>query len=315
MEEIIQKVKSANSVAVLSHVNEDPDTLGSCFAFAAVLRNMGKKAVVYVSGSIEKRLEFIGGGYEEYSPKVSYDHDLCVCLDCGDLGRLGERKRLFDSIENTVSIDHHYSNTLFADMNYVEGDASSTGEILYMFFEKLGVEITPEIARYLYIAICSDTGCFKFSNVSSKTMHIAGNLLECGIDNADISRRLFECDSLNAVMLKAEVTQSIESYYDGKLKLVVMTEALRRKYQIREKDLPSAVDIPRMIEGTEVAVCLKEQIGGVRVNLRANGSSDVSVVASKFGGGGHKKAAGCTVIGASMDEIKEKVVKECEYII
>ncbi len=315
MEKVIEKIMSARSAAILPHVNEDADALGSCFALAGVMRSMGKKAVVYVNGTVEGRLSFMGSEYEEYVPGKKYEHDLCVCLDCGDLGRIGGRRELFDAIGNSVNIDHHYTNTNFADENYVDGSASSTGEILYRLLKNAGIEITKETARRLYTAICSDTGCFKYSSVSPETMRAAAELIETGIDHAEIARLLFDCETLEAAKLKAEATEKMESFYGGKLRIVTMPEGMCGRYGIAVEDAPNLVDIPRTIVGTEIAVCIKELEDEVRVNLRSNGEADVSIIAAKLGGGGHKKAAGCTVKNASADGVKEEIIKECGYLI
>ena len=315
MEKIISKIHNSKSIAVLTHINEDPDTLCSCFAFVKAVRAMGKTANIYVSGEIEKRISFIGNDYEIYNPDAQYEHDLCVCIDSGDLSRIGERKKLFYEIGNTINIDHHYSNPCYADENYVDGDASSAGEIIYRLLEQMNVEITKEIATDLYTAICSDTGCFKYSNVSSKTMYTAGKLLEKDINNAEIARLLFDCESLTSVKIKAEATEKMESYYGGKVRCVSMTRDMYERYGVSEADAPNLVDIPRTVEETEIAICFKEQEGKIRISLRSNGACDVSLVAEKFGGGGHKKAAGCTIEGSALDEIKGKVIKECESLI
>ncbi len=314
MKNIISKLNTAESMIILTHINEDPDALGSSFALAQAMRSIGKKANVCVSGKIEKRLDFMGSDYEIYNPNKTYDYDLCVCVDCGDIDRLGERKKVFDSIGNTISIDHHYSNTYYAGENYVEGDASSAGQIIYKLLKEMKLTITKEIAVQLYTAICSDTGCFKYSNVSSETMYAAGELIGYDINHAEIARLLFESEPLWAVELKAEVSSNITSCYDGKLRIVTAEKSLYEKYNIPEEDIPNLVDIPRMIENTEVAVCLKEQADGVRVNLRSNGDFNVSELAAKFGGGGHKKAAGCTLKDMSLNKIKEIIIKECSYL-
>ena len=313
--QISQKLSLAKSIAILTHINEDPDTLGSCFAMAAALRSMGKDAVIYVSGKIEKRLEFMGHDYVIYTPGDTPEHDLCLCIDCGDIGRIGERKAIFDSVGTTINIDHHYSNTRFADVNYIDGDASSAGELVYRFLKSEGICITEYIANQLYTAICSDTGSFKYSNTSPQTMLAAGELLGFGIDNAEISRLLFDCESESDALLKAEVTQNMESFCGGKIRLVTMPKKLYEKYGMSAEDAPNLVDIPRRIENTEIAVCLKEQEDGIRVNLRSNGSCDVSAVAAALGGGGHKKAAGCRMEMTSMEKVKERIVKECAYLI
>ena len=312
MEAVIEKIKNAKSVAVLTHVSEDPDALGSAFAFCAVLRKMGKTAVCYVSAKPQERHMFIGGEYVIYDKEKTYDHDLCLCLDCGDIKRLGDRIKLFKEIGNTANIDHHKTNTMFADVNYVEGETSSTGEILFKVFRKMGVEIDDEIARFLYIAICSDTGCFKYSSVTPDTLKIAADLLGYDFDAAEIARLLFDTDSLSVTKFKAELMSNIESYADGKISLVRMTADMYDKYGIPEAEAPNGVEIPRRIEGTEIAVCVKEKNGRIEISLRSNGLADVAEIAEHFGGGGHRAASGCKLTGKTMDEAANEIIAVCE---
>lgn len=312
MQAVIDKIMNAKSIAVFPHVNEDPDALGSCFAFKKVMQLMGKEATMYVSGKVEARLAFIGSDYVMYSEGIEHNHDLCVCLDCGDLDRLTERKAMFEEIGNTVNIDHHFTNTLFADANYVDGKAAATSEILFELFEKMGIKLNAEIARDLYTAISSDTGCFKYSNVTPKTMRTAASLLEYGFDHAEVARLLFDSETLETAKLKAEITESIQTYAGGRIKLVVTDENAGEKYGIHKEDLPNLVDIPRRIEGTEIAACIKHIEGGFRLNLRSNGDADVAKVAMKFGGGGHIKAAGATLKFDTAEEALRAVVAECE---
>ena len=315
MRDVIEKIKNAMSVAILPHKNEDPDALGSCFAFMKVMKSMGKEARVYVSEVPEKRLAFIGSEYEVYDASKTYSHDLCVCIDCGDLQRIGEREKLFNEIGASVNIDHHYTNTNFADANYVDGNASAAGEILYMLFGEMGVTIDKETAELLYIAICSDTGGFKYSNTTPRTMRICAELMEYGFDHSEVARLLFDRQSFAAARMCAEVTLSIKSYEDGKIKLVTIPDDLYEKYDIAVKDAPNMVDIPRRIEGTEVAVCIKHQDGDIRVNLRSNGDADVSKVAVKFGGGGHVRAAGCSIDAKTLEEAEEKIVAALKEVL
>lgn len=310
MQGVIDKINKAKSVAVFPHVNEDPDALGSCFAFAKMMRKLGKTATVYVSGPVEARLAFIGQDYVLYDGNT-HSHDLCACLDCGDIDRLTERKKMFGEINNSINIDHHFTNTLFADANYVDGKASAAGEILYRLFREMNAPIDDSIAKDLYIAICSDTGCFKYSSVSPQTMHIAAELLEYDFDHAEAARLLFDSETLSAAKLKAEVTEGICECADGKIKYVLVDENIGRKYNIKKEDIPNLVELPRRIENTEIAVCLKKTDDGIRVNLRSNGAANVAKVAMAFGGGGHVKAAGATVHMSSMEEAQEAVLEAC----
>lgn len=311
MQNVIEKINAAKSIAIITHINEDPDTLGSCFAFAKMMRKMGKKSTIYVSGKIEDRLSFMGQDYVTYKQGMTHNHDLCACLDCGDLQRIGERKALFEEIGNSINIDHHFTNTLFADANLVDGKASAAAEIITELFKEMGLELDNEIARDLYTAICSDTGCFKYSSVTPKTMRIAADLLEYDFDHAEIARLLFDTESLAAMQFKAEVSGTIKSYAGGKISLVTADEKDGERYGIAPEDIPNLVEIPRRVEGTEIAVCIKKTAGGYRINLRSNGEADVAAVATALGGGGHKKAAGGTIKADSMGEAEKTVIAEC----
>lgn len=309
MKTVIEKLKNAKSVAILTHIVEDGDCIGSALALKKVLEGMGKAAIVYVSAKVEERLDFLGNDYIIYSPERLSEHDLCVCVDCADVKRLGERAEILEKIPATVNIDHHYTNTMYADVNYVEGDASSTGEVIYKFIKEMGVEPDSQIAAYLYAAICSDTGSFKFSNTSPQTMRIAADLLEYDIKHDEIARRLFDTFTLDEIHLKAELMAGVESYCDGKVSLVAFEEELIAKYGIAEENIPSVVDIPRSVEGTEIAVALKRINGEVRANLRSNSDVNVAEIAAQFGGGGHVKAAGFRVKNAEIDDVRKRVIE------
>ncbi len=311
MKAVADKITAAETVAILTHVNEDPDTLGSCFAFKKMMTKLGKKAEIYVSGKVEERLSFMGSDYIIYDESMKKRYDLCACIDCGDAQRIGSRKSLFNAADATINIDHHYTNTNFADANLVNGGASSAAEILTELFAYMKLDLDDAIAADLYTAICSDTGCFKFSSVTPKTMRMAADLLEYNFDHAEIARLLFDTESLAAARLKAEITGGIKSYADGKITLVTADEKDGEKYGIAPEDIPNLVEIPRRIEGAEIAVCVKKTSSGYRVNLRSNGDADVSGAAAAIGGGGHKKAAGGTIHAASMEDAEKIIIDEC----
>lgn len=312
MQSVIEKIKNANSIALLTHINEDPDTLGSCFAFKRMMEKIGKQAVIYVSGPIESRLAFIGSDYIVIDDCKDIRHDLCVCLDCGDEGRIGERYAMLAKMGASVNIDHHFTNTYYADVNYVDAKAAAVGEIIYELFKAMDLPLDDETARCLYIAVSSDTGSFKYSNTTPKTMRIAADLLEFNFDHSEIARLLFDSEAIESAKLKAEITSNIKSYADGKIKAVITDEAIGEKYGIDKKDIPNLVDIPRRIEGTEIAVCIKRTDNGFRINLRSNGESDVSAAASELGGGGHVKAAGALLHCDSAEEAEETVIDACK---
>ncbi len=314
MNRIIEKINSAQSIAVLGHINEDPDSMGSCFAFAHMLRKIGKAVTVYVSAEPEKRLAFMGKDYVIYSGDAK-EYDLCAVLDCGDIERLGERRAIFDKAKSTISIDHHHTNTYFAQENYVDGDAPAAAELLCRLFREMKLTLDDEAAKQLYTALSSDTGGFRFSNVTPVTMREAADLLEFDFDHAEVSRLLFDSDTFEEIRFKADVMQGIKTYADGKICLVSVNDEMIKRSGISEKQIPNVVDIPRRVVGCEIAVALKKQEDEIRVNLRSNGDADVSKVALRFGGGGHIKAAGCGVKTQDIKEAERLVVEACIEVL
>ena len=209
-------------------------------------------------------------------------------------------------------MDHHLTNTNFADANYVDGKAAAAGEILYAYLKKWALNwimILPRICirRYVPIRVALSTVTLRL-----KTMRTAANLLEYDFDHAEVARLLFDSESLAAAKLKAEITGNIREYADGKIKAVITDEKIGAKYGMGKEDIPNLVDIPRRIEGTEIAVCIKRTNNGFRLNLRSNGKADVAEVAMKFGGGGHIKAAGATLDFDSTEKAERAVIDACK---
>ena len=314
MEDIIKLIKNAKSAVILPHISADGDAIGSCQAMRCVLSDMGINAVIYAEETVEERLYFIANGVRVYNGDT-IDYDTCIVLDCGDEDRLGTRKELLSMAKTVINIDHHRTNTGFGDASLVVSDASATGEVLYNLFRTMGVTLNSDIAGYLYTAICSDTGGFAYSNVSQDTFKIASELVSHNIKHWEISRLLFDCVDMKSELLKAELTKDIRSYYGGKVRTVVISREFADKFNVDPKELEGLVDLPRRIRGTEIAVALKELDDKIRISLRSNGDSDVSEIALKFGGGGHIKAAGCSILDVTIDEAEKMVVDACEGAI
>ncbi|MCH5212923.1 MAG: bifunctional oligoribonuclease/PAP phosphatase NrnA [Oscillospiraceae bacterium] len=312
MDKVIELINNAKKCAIIPHIKADGDAIGSCLAMRTMLRKMGKAAVIYIEEPIEKRLEFLNDDIAVIYDGEPVDCDTCIVLDCGDMGRVSKREPIFSSALHTVNIDHHRTNTFFAEANYVEADACATGEILFKLFRKMGHKLDAEISGYLYAAICSDSGCFAYSNVSPDTFRIAAELIEYDINHAEIARLLFDCEDINSERMKAELTGKINSYCDGRLRVVTVSENDTAKYGIKPEDIQDLVNLPRRIRGTEIAAALKQYDGKIRVSLRSNGDADVAAVAMVFGGGGHTKAAGCTMNVDSLKEAEKLIAEACK---
>ena len=314
MKDIIRLINAASNIVILGHISEDADSVGSCLAMQCALERLGKNAVIYYSGELEHRLEFMHPRGKYYSGETD-KYDLCLCIDCGDIGRLGERKALFDAAEHTASVDHHVTNTYFAEANYVVADACAAGEILYDVICGLGAVVDREIAEYLFIAIASDSGSFKYSNVSPNTMRIAAKLLETGIDNAYLSRMLFDTETEKAMHFKGYTMSRVKTYCGGAISMIAVTKNELEKFGINERDTGDMVNTARMIEGAEIAVSVREAEDKIKLSFRSNGKYDVGALAQQFGGGGHKMASGAAVSGVGFEKFCSEVIKKCEEML
>ena len=310
MEKIIELIKNAKAAVILPHISADGDAIGSSQAMKCVLEAMGIAAAIYTEEPVEERLCFVADGIVVYDGRT-IAYDTCIVLDCGDTDRLGERKSLLDSARAVINIDHHRTNTGFGDGAYIVPDASATGEILFDLFLKMGIELNRDIAGYLYTAICSDTGGFAYSNVSADTFRIASELVGYDICHWEISRLLFDCVDIRTELLKAEITKKINSYCDGRVRTVIISRELAGSFDLNPKEIDGLVDLPRRIRGTEIAVALKELEDKIRISLRSNGDADVSEIALKFGGGGHIRAAGCSISGVAIEKAEQMIVEAC----
>lgn len=311
MDNIIDLIKNSNKIAVLPHISADGDAIGSCRAMAEILKSMGKTAYIYTEEPVERRLKFLDEDINVYDGAAD-EFDLSIALDCGDIERLGERKAILDNSKAVINIDHHRTNTRFGDYNFVVETSSATGEILAGLFKEMGIKLTDNAAKFLYTAICSDSGCFAYSNTSPQTMRTAAELMEYDFDHSEITHLLFNSISINTALMKAELTSTMHSYCDGRVRIVTADEDFGAKYGLEPDDIQGLVDIPRNIEGTEIAVSIKNTKGKIKASMRSNGNADVSAIALEFGGGGHTKAAGCAIDAPDLETAEKMVVQACE---
>lgn len=312
MKKIKKLIDEAENIAILTHISEDADAVATSAALKCVLGNMGKTADIYMSDTPEDRLSFMNVEAFVYDDKATIpEYDLCICVDCGDLNRLGSRTAIFEKAKHTCNIDHHITNNGFAEANLVKADASSAAEVLYGLLLYMGAEITKQTAFYLYIAIASDCGCFKYGCASPETLRIAANLMETGIDHADICRRLFDTEKRETLRLKGYLSQNIKEYANGAVCLVSLDLKTQEQFGTDEKNSGDIVNIPRSVQGCEIAVSIRETSEKIKVSLRSNGKYDVSHIAGKFGGGGHKAAAGISFKDIDMTEAEKRVIDAC----
>lgn len=304
-------IKNAAQIAILPHVSADGDALGASFALALALVEMGKKVSVQLEEEIPYTYSFLPGtGLSSVYAGSPSHYDTVIALDCGDIGRLGGRRIIFNSAAVTVNIDHHSTNTSFAAKNYVDKEASATGEIVYELLPILGSKPGKDIATCLYVAIATDTGCFRYSNTSPRTHLIIAELIKSGIDVAYVSRKVFDTTSYEKVKLTAAAINTLELFEDGRIAIMSLPAELIKETGAREEDCEGIINTARNIRGVEVAAMLRKGGNGeIKVNLRSNEKVDVSAIAVNHSGGGHARAAGYTVKGGLLNE-KNKLLSD-----
>ncbi|MGF0034106.1 DHH family phosphoesterase [Bariatricus sp. SGI.154] len=297
-------LKDAETIAIGGHIRPDGDCAGSCMGLYQYIKDNyeDKRADVYLE-EIPETYQFLEAAKEiHHEIPEDMEYDLFICLDCGDQDRLGFSAPLFERAKHTYCIDHHISNTGFAEDSYVISDASSTSELVYnlMDYEKISLET----ANALYLGIVHDTGVFQYSCAAPSTFRMAANLLEKGVDAPRlIQDTYYEKTYAQNQILGRALLESI-LFMDGTCIATYITKKTMDFYGVDAKDLDGIVSQLRVTKGVEVAIFMYELEPRVyKVSLRSKDTIDVSKIAKYFGGGGHKKAAGLTMTGTPYDVI------------
>lgn len=309
--EIITAIQGAEKIVLACHIFPDADALGSQLALGNILRSMGKEVYLYGEEPASYILDFLPGSesIDIGLPDINH-YDCCIALDCGDERRLGKEKLQLLQIHPFVVIDHHSGHKNFGNLRWVEPGKSSTGEMVYELAKAMGAEISYDTAYCLYSAIVSDTGSFKYASTSSSTLYVAGELVGCGVKPAEISGKIFNNFTKNRLQLLQEVLSSLALYEKDRLAIIEVTLDLYEKTGTSVVDTELFINYPRALETVKIAAFIKESKDFVGVSMRSKGSYDVAMVARKFGGGGHRNAAGFKLPITGTVEGREQVFAE-----
>ncbi len=298
----VAALDAADRIVVATHENPDGDAIGSLVAAAAGLRQLGKRVRMYLEpgSSIpsELRLLDVSGLERHLEPAELADWTL-LAVDCATARRLGRgHGPLVDAAATVVSIDHHYDNTRFGDVNLIDGGASSTAEILFDVLEALDVALTAGIAQALYVALVTDTGRFQQRTTGPGALRMAARLVDAGVDTERVYELVFETVPMRKLRLLARVIDHLVLYEHGRVAVSHVDREDFQRLGAAESDTEGLVDFLRAIRGVDVAALIREPplTDGAappnRVSLRSRGAIDVSEIARKMGGGGHRQAAG-----------------------
>lgn len=323
--ETAARIRGGEPTLILFHRHPDGDAVGSGFALKRILEAMGCTAYCVCEDEIPERLRFLTEGLQDSILKENLPADFVptqlVSVDTASPAQAGV---LYPDYEGRfdLMIDHHAKGDMYAD-GYIDGAASSAGELVYRLSRELvkigRLTAIPEgTDRLLYAAVSSDTGCFRYSNASPETHRAAATLLESDFDSADLNHRLFGVKSYKLLQAEKVGFDRLKLYADGKIGIVDMPFSVMAAYGFTDENLGTLVDVARGLQGVQVAVAIRQSTSEriYRVSMRSSCDADVSAVCAEFGGGGHIKAAGCTITtDDGIEAVVEMVAKALEAIL
>jgi phosphoesterase RecJ-like protein len=295
LQDAVRFLRAYDDLLLIAHVSPDGDTLGSSFALYGALLELGKHAQVVCEDPVPAIYRFLPFSDQLIPPEKAKPAEAVVCMDCADLGRTGRCESLFHAANTTLNIDHHGTNDRYAQENFVQ-KAGATGELVYNVITSLKVTLNKNIASCLYAAITTDTGNFAYSNTTPDTLRIAAELLDTGIDLPYLNRCLFRTVPFHKLKLHALAVSKAQLFEHGRIGISCITREEIQQCGATSEDSEGIIDAIRDIDTVEIAALLRESDDGlIRVSLRGKSSADVSKIAVRFEGGGHRLAAGCTM--------------------
>ncbi|HXY84052.1 MAG TPA: bifunctional oligoribonuclease/PAP phosphatase NrnA [Gaiellaceae bacterium] len=312
---VVDAIRSRERFLLTTHENPDGDALGSILATKLALDQLGKDVVMALHGDAPLPGEYSFMPLAELRRRWPDDVSgrVLLALDCANESRIGGNEVL-EQVEMTIDVDHHHDNTRFGDVNLIVADASSTGEVLRDLFRELDVELTPDIAEALYIALVTDTGRFQYTNTTPKALRLAAELVEAGADVHRVFQGVYESVQFAKLKLLARALERAQVYEGGRIVISYLLRTDFAEVGAAEPYSEGVIDYLRAVEGADMAVLIREppRSDGPtrRVSLRASVDElDVSAIARKSGGGGHRQAAGFSS-EASVEEITDFVRRE-----
>ena len=297
LHEAARLLRDADRILIASHVNPDGDALGSMCALGHVLRALGKNVVMVSPDGVPDGYKFLPGS-DRIVNQVSQNqqYDLCVTVDAENIGRLGQVADVLKSCKQTLDIDHHPGGERTADVQVLDANSSSSGEIVFEILKEMGVKISTPIAECLLTAIVTDTGCFRFSNVKPNTLRTAASLIERGASISKVVRKVYETRPLSSAKLLGTALSTLNTVENGRIAYASISQEQMAAAGADAAEAEGIVNYIRSVRGARVGLLFREEADGTtRVSLRAGEGMDVAQIARLFGGGGHKTAAGCTI--------------------
>jgi phosphoesterase RecJ-like protein len=316
LERVVEVLESAPSVAVLAHVHPEGDAIGATLGASLSLREAGKITGAYNADPLPSGLGILPGAADlRREVPIRRPYDCYLVLDTSDLTRTGGLLNGRPASAVVLNVDHHAGNTRFGDVNWVEPGASSAGEMVYRLLRQAGFPIGQAVATNLYAAILTDTGSFQHGNSTPEALRTAADLVSCGVVVEELAAGLYGNHDPREWHLLSVALASLTLSADGRLAWIEVTAAARERLGLGPEAMEGFIDYVRAVGGVQIAMMFKEvSAGEVGVSFRSRGSVDVAQLATEFGGGGHKNAAGCTVKGP-LPVVRTRVLAAAQRIL
>lgn len=306
----VEFLKENNNYLILTHAHPDGDTLGCGLALKEALTALGKNAVVCCADAVPEKYSYMGSiGSDDFKPEK------IIAVDVADTKLLGNdfEEKYAEKID--LCIDHHESNRLYAARTLLDASAAAACEIVLDVIRGLGVEITKRIADCIYTGLTTDTGSFRYSNVTPRTMYMAADMIAAGAENAKINTAMFETKTATSIALEGLAIKNMKMYFDNKCAFITITREMFRESGSDETETEAITALPRQIEGVKIGITMREEKSGkFKVSMRGNDDVNVAEICAIMGGGGHSKAAGCTVDGPLENATKNILENVGEYL-
>lgn len=317
MKQIIRSIKKSKNIALFSHTNPDPDTIGSTLSLYLALCSLGKNVEIFCDCDDMLKYEIFDEAIDYKNQIPATNFDLYIAVDVASLSMLGSFETEFQKAKttgcSTIRIDHHISGENYADINFVE-NTSACAILVYNLIKKLKAKISEPIATRLYFGICGDTGIFRNNNTDSVTFEVSAKLLKDGANMRYVYQEFFDKKTVPYIKLTSKALLNAE--IDENDKFVVLTLSSEDYKKFNASKTESVGNLPNMYLncGYKISAILREEDDGIRCSLRSKFEYDCSKIAEKFGGGGHKNASGCK-IESDLHSAKEQLIKEIKIYL
>ena len=321
LKELAGFLKAAETILIFTHTNPDGDALGSAAALCRVLRKMGKTSWILMDEEVPEYISFMDTEFVTRDKECLKDHDVSICVDCGEYSRFPALADKFDEGKLHLCVDHHATGDGFGDHYYIDPSEAATCQLIYKLIKELEAVVAEsgetagqvalidrQVAESIYTGINTDTGSFQYSNTTADTHAIASDLMTYGVDHTAINVKLYQTIPMTKLKIQAAILQKAELLFGGKVAVGYVTGQMLEEAGAVLDDAEGTIDMLRNIEGVEIAAFLKEKGEAVKVSMRAKSYANVAEIVSVFGGGGHVKAAGCT-LEMGMDEALDAIKK------